>query len=125
MRHRKWCASSSSVGFLKEATSSPAGSIAEKTWRTVPPLPLVSMPWSTTSRERVPSHPEALLQLVEALGERRHLVLGGVAVLDAGGGARIDARQDRASVGVGAQEVFDRTLGAHAAPFRSPAVMRR
>ncbi len=65
------------------------------------------------------------MQLVEALGERRHVGLCGVTVLDAGRGARVDARQDRALTGVGAHQLSDGRRGTHAVPLRSPAVMRR
>ena len=60
MRHRKSCRFSASVGALKEAMSSPCGSISPAASRTMPPLPLVSMPCRTSSTRRSsPSMPRA------------------------------------------------------------------
>ena len=54
MRHRKSWRSSSGVGRPKLATCTPAGSHWPTTWRTVPPLPEVSSPCSTSSTLRAP-----------------------------------------------------------------------
>ena len=51
MRHRKSWARSSGVGALNACTWTPSGSIAPITWRMIPPLPAVSMPCRTTSRD--------------------------------------------------------------------------
>ena len=52
MRQRKSCASSSSVGALKAVAWTPCGSTEPMTWRTMPPLPAVSMPWTTSRTDR-------------------------------------------------------------------------
>ncbi len=44
MRQRKSCSSSSAVGFLNEASSTPCGSTAPTTCRTIPPLPRCPSP---------------------------------------------------------------------------------
>ena len=54
MRHRKSCSSSSGVGRPNVAMCRPAGSHWPTTWRTVPPLPEVSIPCSTSRTLRVP-----------------------------------------------------------------------
>ena len=52
MRQRKSWARSSSVGALKLVIRTPWGSTSPMVWRRTPPLPLVSMPWRTTSTRR-------------------------------------------------------------------------
>ena len=52
MRHRKSWARSSSVGALKLVIRTPCGSTRPIVWRSTPPLPLVSMPCSTSSTRR-------------------------------------------------------------------------
>ena len=57
MRHRKSWARSSSVGALNEVIWTPWGSTSPTVWRSTPPLPEVSMPWSTSSTRRVRPRP--------------------------------------------------------------------
>ena len=54
MRHRKSWASSSSVGFLNDFSRNPLGLSWPSALSMTPPLPEVSMPWSTTSTRRRP-----------------------------------------------------------------------
>ena len=55
IRHRKPCEASSGVGTLKLETLQPCGLKTFITFRMTPSLPEVSMPWSTTSNERLAS----------------------------------------------------------------------
>src|SRR5215468_2059682 len=54
-RHKKSCASSSSLGRRKAVTVTPRGPVSLKTWSMVPYLPAVSVPCTTTSSARLPS----------------------------------------------------------------------
>ncbi len=56
---RKSCSSSSGVGALKALSRVPLGSSSPTTWRTVPPLPDVSMPCNTSSTRRTEAPPAA------------------------------------------------------------------
>jgi hypothetical protein len=55
MRQRKSCESSSAVGFLNATSETPCGSTEPITWRTMPPLPAVSIACSTSSTAGVSS----------------------------------------------------------------------
>ena len=74
MRQRKSCLRSSSVGALKLVIRTPCGSTSPIVWRSTPPLPLVSMPCSTSRTRRSEPDgalgPEPLLQVGE-LGTHR------------------------------------------------------
>jgi hypothetical protein len=54
IRQRKSWDRSSSVGALNEVIRTPCGSTSPTACRITPPLPEVSMPWSTSSTLRVP-----------------------------------------------------------------------
>src|SRR4051794_4410029 len=57
IRHRNGCERSCSVGCLNALIFTPCGSTMPIACRMTPPLPEVSMPWSTTSTLGAPSSP--------------------------------------------------------------------
>ena len=98
MRQRKSCASSSGVGRLNAAMCTPAGSTCPTTWPTVPPLPEVSMPCSTSSTLRGAAGAavgvELLLEVGEPRAELRERVAAlRLAALEAGCRAGVDRRE--------------------------------